>query len=641
MRRLAHLRHCMNADQEQGAADFARLCREVVDRVANNKRVRRNLPGDGRLRVDRQLPFLCIYRQPRGPDIGTRELVTSEAAYLFTREDSWKEVRPLCHALAATLQEHFGVFLLLELWADETGSVLPVGPLKPGFRIETSTETSLPAFVDALANGLQEIELGGQPADVEVAEVPAVHPPHASPLLESLAETERAGLFAVGIAVRPIYRDFENGNLYPVVLQSLRRQLSSVLRRACFAFLDQRKWHDNWHHESLGPSAFVRAARLVDQQLSEVASAFDFLLQVTPVNAEEAWDGFRRSRFSKLPPLYYRPLPFDPRILKRALFDVPIEHVEDVTLAHLFGEKQDELDLQLNALRQLGRPTFLELSLHLYGGVSIDLLREAQSILRTRDEPSTGNGDRLDAEQIAQLARAEIARYQERFPAFRATVEVRRDIAASLMVAHDRLMVADSARISRRRVVPLLHHEVGTHLLTYINGRQQPFQQLYAGLAGYESLQEGLAVLAEYLVGGLTTSRLRLLAGRVVAVDARLQGESFASAFDCLTREHGFGRKSAFRIVLRVYRGGGLTKDVIYLRGLRDLLAYLSRDHDIEPLYVGKIGLDHIPYVQELRRRTIIHSPALLPRFWELPDAKRRLAECSGRSLLQLVESGS
>ena len=35
-------------------------------------------------------------------------------------------------------------------------------------------------------------------------------------------------------------------------------------------------------------------------------------------------------------------------------------------------------------------------------------------------------------------------------------------------------------------------------------------------------MQEGLAVLAEYLVGGMTPARLRLIAARVIACQAML-----------------------------------------------------------------------------------------------------------------------
>jgi len=43
----------------------------------------------------------------------------------------------------------------------------------------------------------------------------------------------------------------------------------------------------------------------------------------------------------------------------------------------------------------------------------------------------------------------------------------------------------------------------------------------------FEALQEGLAVVAEYLVGGLNRSRMRLLAGRVRAVASLVAGADF------------------------------------------------------------------------------------------------------------------
>jgi uncharacterized protein (TIGR02421 family) len=190
-------------------------------------------------------------------------------------------------------------------------------------------------------------------------------------------------------------------------------------------------------------------------------------------------------------------------------------------------------------------------------------------------------------------------------------------------------------------VGPLLHHEVGTHLLTYFNGRQQPLRQLYAGFAGYEALQEGLAVLAEYLAGGLTLGRTRTLAARVAAVHAMVEGESFAETFNMLHRQRGVCAKTAFMTTLRVYRGGGLTKDYLYLRGLRDLLEYLRQGHDLEPLYVGKISLEHVPLVQELRRRGLVQPPALLPRFWKDGAHEERLDRCRQASLLELLEPSS
>ena len=67
-----------------------------------------------------------------------------------------------------------------------------------------------------------------------------------------------------------------------------------------------------------------------------------------------------------------------------------------------------------------------------------------------------------------------------------------------------------------------IHHEVGTHLVTQVNGMAQPVKVLGTGLAGYDETQEGLAVLAEIACGGLTSFRLRQLAGRVLTVHRRV-----------------------------------------------------------------------------------------------------------------------
>ena len=61
---------------------------------------------------------------------------------------------------------------------------------------------------------------------------------------------------------------------------------------------------------------------------------------------------------------------------------------------------------------------------------------------------------------------------------------------------------------------------------------------------------------------------------------------------------------------MRVFRGGGLTKDAIYLRGLLQLLAHLARGGALEPLLVGKIALDHVPLVEELVLREVLRAAA-------------------------------
>ncbi|MBA3460653.1 MAG: hypothetical protein H0T46_11860, partial [Deltaproteobacteria bacterium] len=59
------------------------LIRVARERLAVGKPIRRTLEDGGRLHIDRPLPFLCVYRAPDGPDLGTADLVRTQASYLI------------------------------------------------------------------------------------------------------------------------------------------------------------------------------------------------------------------------------------------------------------------------------------------------------------------------------------------------------------------------------------------------------------------------------------------------------------------------------------------------------------------------------------------------------------------------------
>jgi uncharacterized protein (TIGR02421 family) len=385
----------------------------------------------------------------------------------------------------------------------------------------------------------------------------------------------------------------------------------------------------------------VKSVLDIDRQLVEIARSFDLLLQATPVNAENGWREFRRSRFEKKPVFYYRPLPIDPVLSKRQLYLIPVERIEDPTLSYLFRQKQEELDRQITLLSDVDTSRFLPESLQIYGGVSDWLLDHAKELLdrvptRSGEGPIAGQ---IDATEFAKLAQQELGYYQQQCADFSATVAVRDDMYAGLMVSRDTLLVGGNLRVPRRRVEALLQHEVGTHLVTHYNGHIQPFQQLEVGLAGYDGLQEGLAVLAEYLAGGLSRARMRVLAARVVAARQLLDGATFIDTFRTLDRNYEFSQRTAYTITMRTYRGGGLTKDAVYLRGLLQILRYLREGGELEPLFVGKVASAHLPLIFELRLRQVIKPPALRPRYLDHPKAQKKLERLrGGMKVLELLQ---
>jgi hypothetical protein len=132
---------------------------------------------------------------------------------------------------------------------------------------------------------------------------------------------------------------------------------------------------------------------------------------------------------------------------------------------------------------------------------------------------------------------------------------------------------------------------------------------------------------------------MRVLAARVVAARMVQEGAEFMDTFRRLARELDFSAEVAFDIATRVHSSGGFTRDLIYLRGLVELMTHLREGGALEPLYIGKIALRHLSIIEELRDRGVLRPPPLRPRFLERETALERLeALRQGTPLAALVE---
>lgn len=613
----------------------------LQEHLAEGKRVRRTLEPWGRLHLDRSLPFLCLYRRPREAAVaGVETLVTPEACYLYTEEpaESLQPLRALLSEVTGALTAGEGPSLLLELWlAPPAEDPLPQGPR---FTIVTGPRSPDPAVVDLFASRLQLIKLARQPAEVEVRREPRVAPPGRKAVFgeDRLRSLE---LFHLGLEIQPTFVDAKTQEAAPLLLRRLRRQLSTALRWLFHAFAQTQEGP-----AGAGPSAHVmaprrleRAALEADAALAAVSAQLSFILSVTPINMPALWRTWQRN--GTFGEFVYRPLTVDPYQLKRELYAARVERVEDPALAGILRQLQLELDQKLTLLLDIGRKRFLYGSQQVFGGVDPETRAEAHALLELLPEhDERAAKTTIPSAKVAPLAEEEIQRYRGKDESFAARVELRADLSSGMMCSRGNLLIANNIPLGRGRIEALLAHEVGTHLVTYYNGLAQPLTLFGKGLANYIPLQEGLAVLAELLVGQLDVNRLRLLAGRVVAVDALLAGAEPPETIRLMREDHGFPERTAFRIAVRVHRGGGLTKDVVYLRGLRQLLSYLGQGRSLEPLYVGKIGLEHVGVVEELLHREVLASPRFRPRYLAREDARRRLDWLrEGHSVSDLLEA--
>lgn len=382
-------------------------------------------------------------------------------------------------------------------------------------------------------------------------------------------------------------------------------------------------------------ATLVAACNKADAQLHEIAGAFDLLLAISPVNTNEAMVTFLKDHAEKEPNFVYRQLAINPADLRHRLQKIDFSRLHEPLIEGLLLEKRRELDTQLHMLECRGKDSFKEHSQGLYGSVSDELLGAARQILATA-QPHRSKQQTVGASEIKERAELLISHYRLQDSAFDPVIEIRGDVAG-MLVSFPKLMIDDSVRISERRVDPLLSHEVSVHLLTGFNGAQQGLSIFSTGLAGYEEIQEGLGVFAEWAVGGLTVPRLRLLAGRVVAVHAMMDGAQFLECYRLLHHNCGIRPRRAFGITSRVYRSGGLAKDAIYLRGFFRVMEWLADGGDMAPFWRAKIAMVHVPVMEELYERGLLHEARLIPEFMLRESSLKRIENYARNPSIELL----
>jgi hypothetical protein len=167
-------------------------------------------------------------------------------------------------------------------------------------------------------------------------------------------------------------------------------------------------------NDTFGPRTLAQVVSKVDAQLRKVSGAFEFILQCTPVNRTEAWQTFRESGYQREPAFRYRPLAATPTQLKRQLYRVELEHIDDPTVEFLLREKQEELDHQIGALRDIESRNFHYSSLQLFGRPSESLVHLAQQLIRevNKRAPPTTQVPKATPRQVEAQAQVVIEAYQ-------------------------------------------------------------------------------------------------------------------------------------------------------------------------------------------------------------------------------------
>ena len=344
----------------------------------------------------------------------------------------------------------------------------------------------------------------------------------------------------------------------------------------------------------------TQALFTIDTYIDQLVREIELLSYVNPINIEEQKQAFFASKYLSDPEFQYPSINFDKFNLHREFFSQPLELIEDTDLKNLYEDIIYFYSGLIRCIETIGDgKKFYYSSLHSFGTPNEQDVENAKFILHFDEEDPTDpyflpKYSPKEAEMIFR-------NYSEQYD-FSYEINYSDKMGAIAMVLNNikTLVINDNHRFSENQMAVLTSHEIGVHMVTTMNGLLHPLKIFSHGFPNNVETQEGLAVFSEYMSGSLTVRRLKELAYRVLAVDSLAKGYPFSKTFRLLHNVYDLEKNKAFYITTRAHRGGGFTKDYLYLSGLKKIYDYYHSGKDLAVLLTGKVALDYADQIKSL-----------------------------------------
>jgi uncharacterized protein (TIGR02421 family) len=337
----------------------------------------------------------------------------------------------------------------------------------------------------------------------------------------------------------------------------------------------------------------------IDTYIDQLVKKIELLSYVNPINIEIEKERFFSSKYLSDPSFKYPKINFDKFKLHRELFSLPIEKIDDKHIKELYEEIIYFYSGLVQCIETIGiGKKFYYNSLHSFGTPTENDVENAKFILHFEEDLDR---DQFKPKYSAIEAKQFFIKFSERYD-FDYKISFSDNIGAIAMVLNnEQTLILNSNHIfSNNEIEVLTNHEIGVHMVTTMNGLLHPLKIFSHGLPNNVETQEGLAVFSEYMSGNLTIKRLKELAYRVIAVDSLAKGYSFSKTFRMLHNNYDLNREEAFYITARTHRGGGFTKDYLYLSGLKKIFDYYKSGKDLSLLLTGKVSLEQLDIIEYL-----------------------------------------
>ncbi|OZV68433.1 flavohemoglobin expression-modulating QEGLA motif protein [Winogradskyella aurantia] len=337
----------------------------------------------------------------------------------------------------------------------------------------------------------------------------------------------------------------------------------------------------------------------IDANINRLVKKIELLNYINPQNIAAEKKKFFSAKYNYEPEFKYPKIRFNGYKLHRLFFSQRLERIEDDDIRALYEDIIYDYSGLVECIETIGQGRkFYFNSLKSFGTPTERSLDNAKFILRFED--SEFNEEMLPLYNAVE-AREYFDEFSKRYD-FKYNIKISNNLSAAAMVLNNTqtLVLRKSHKFSLNQLKVLTNHEIGVHMVTTFNALSQPLKIFSNGFPNNVETQEGLAVYSEFMSGCLTVDRLKELSFRVIAVDSLNKGYNFSDTFHLLHNQHKLNRDKAFAITLRVHRGGGFTKDHLYLKGIRNIYKYARNGKDLGLLLTGKVSEEYLPAINKL-----------------------------------------
>ena len=301
----------------------------------------------------------------------------------------------------------------------------------------------------------------------------------------------------------------------------------------------------------------------------------------------------RRARLR--PAFRYAPAP-DLGSVRRALAAVVQSAPAFGRLGRLVARRAEELELEARLAERVGSPGFATLANERFRAPTGSLEERVASFVAAAfaahapDQGVVALTASDDALSPASLLNRLVRRAAELALPIR--IEVRKQQLAVAATGRGIVAIRPNVMLTAASVERIASHELLAHALPRLRSERASFALLRAGTAGSVEAEEGRAVLVEERTGTLDVARRRELALRHVAAVALRSGAEFHDTVSELVAR-GAGQRAAIEIAVRVHRGGGLGRELVYLPAYCEVRAAFAREPELERWFDrGRVGIE-------------------------------------------------